>query len=70
MNEQLDRIEMKLREIDGKITEVEAATSNMRTYMMWSFGITIFMIVVPGLIIAIILPAVLGGLTGALPAGI
>jgi hypothetical protein len=62
MNEQLDRIE-------AKVAEIDAAVNKMRKYMLLSFGVTIFMIVVPGIIFALVLPSAIGALSGGLPAG-
>lgn len=57
MNEQLDRMEMKLAELTGKVDEIEASTRKMRQYAKWTAIITIAFIVIPLLIIPLLLPA-------------
>lgn len=67
MNEQLDRIEIKLAALEGKIDQAYKSSERMNTYMTWGFWITIGAIVVPLLILPLLLPAFLGSV--AIPAG-
>lgn len=57
MNEQLDRIEMKLAELTGKVDAVYESSEKMRKYAKWTAIITVGLIVVPLLIIPLFLPA-------------
>lgn len=67
MDEQLDRIELKLAELEGKLDAVHRSGEKMRKYMMWTGIITVAVIVIPLLVLPLLLPAFLGSLT--LPAG-
>ena len=67
MNEQLDRIELKLAEVAGKAEETRISVEKMRKYMMWTAIITIAVIVIPLLILPLLIPAFLNSV--ALPAG-
>jgi len=64
---QLDRMEVKLAEISGKLDNVYASAEKMRKYFLWTLWVTVGLIVVPLLIIPLVLPAFLQSLT--LPAG-
>jgi len=57
MNEQLDRIEVKLIELEGKIDATFKVADKVRKYMLWTGIITVAVIVVPLLIIPFLLPA-------------
>lgn len=57
MNEQLDRIEMKLAELTGKVDALYTSLEKVRTYAKWTAIITIAFIVIPLLIIPLLLPA-------------
>jgi len=57
MNEQLDRIEIKLAELTGKIDEVYKTTNRMRLYAKWTAIVTVALIVIPLLILPLVLPA-------------
>jgi len=59
MNEQLDRIEVKLAELEGKIDAAYQSSEKMRKYFLWGFWITVAVIVVPLLILPLFLPAFL-----------
>lgn len=67
MNEQLDRIEIKLADLTGKVEAAYESAEKMRRYMLWGFWITVGAIVVPLLILPLFLPAFLGSV--AIPAG-
>ncbi|HVV38993.1 MAG TPA: hypothetical protein VHD31_01575 [Candidatus Paceibacterota bacterium] len=67
MNEQLDRIEMKQRELEGKLDAVFQSSEKMRKYMLWGFWITVGAIALPLLVLPLVLPAFLSSLT--IPAG-
>lgn len=67
MNEQLDRIEIKLADLTGKVEAAYESSEKMRKYMLWGFWITVGAIVVPLLILPLFLPAFLGSV--AIPAG-
>jgi hypothetical protein len=66
MNEQLDRIEMKLAEIEGKTNTVLVSSEKVRKYMLWGFWITVGAILIPLLLFPLVLPSFLQSL--ALPA--
>ena len=57
MNEQLDRIELKLAELTGKVDEVYKSSERMRLYAKWTAIITVALIVIPLLILPLVLPA-------------
>lgn len=59
MNDQLDRIEKKLLEIEGKVDALYGIEEKVRTYMMWTAIITAVMILLPLLVIPFVLPAFL-----------
>ncbi len=65
---QLDRIEIKFAELEGKVDQVYQSHEKMRAYMMWGFWITVGVIVLPLLILPLLLPAFLGSIV--LPAGL
>lgn len=56
MNEQLDRIELKLAELTGKVDDVYKSSERMRLYAKWTAIITVALIVIPLLIIPLVLP--------------
>ncbi len=61
MNEQLDRMELKLAELEGKIDAAYQSVEKMRKYFLWTGIITAAVIVIPLLIIPFILPAFFSG---------
>ena len=63
MNEQLDRMEMKIRELEGKLDAVFASSEKMRKYMLWGFWITVGAILLPLLILPLVIPAFLSSIT-------
>jgi hypothetical protein len=68
MNEQLDRMEIKLAELQGKLEETLASVEKMRKYMLWTGIVTLAVIILPLLILPAVLPAFLGSVT--LPEGL
>lgn len=68
MNEQLDKIQIQLASLEGKVDQMYASSEKMRKYMLWGFWITVGAIVVPLLILPLFLPAFLGSTT--LPPGL
>jgi hypothetical protein len=60
MNEQLDRIEIQLASLEGKVEQAYQSSEKMRKYMAWGFWITVGAIVIPLLILPLFLPAFLG----------
>jgi hypothetical protein len=68
MQEQLDRIEIKLAEIDGKLDVSYQSMEKVRTYLMWGFWITVAIIVLPIFILPLFLPAFMSSLV--LPPGL
>jgi uncharacterized membrane protein YkvA (DUF1232 family) len=56
-NEQLDRMEMKLAELTGKVDALFESSEKMRRYAKWTAIITVAVIVIPLLIIPLVLPA-------------
>ena len=67
MQEQLDRIEMKLAEVAGKAAEAAAGVEKIRKYMFWTAVITAAVIVIPLLLFPLVLPSFLNSV--ALPSG-
>ncbi|HVY72729.1 MAG TPA: hypothetical protein VG984_01600 [Candidatus Paceibacterota bacterium] len=59
MNEQLDRLEMKLAELEGKVDTVFASVEKMRKYTMWTGIITVAVIVIPLLLLPLFVPSFL-----------
>jgi hypothetical protein len=57
MNEQLDRIEIKLAELTGKVDEMQIASEKMRKYAKWTAIITVALIVIPLLILPLVRPS-------------
>jgi len=57
MNEQLDRIELKIIELEGKVDETFKSAEKVRKYMLWTAIVTVGMIIIPLLIIPFVLPA-------------
>lgn len=62
---QLDRMEVKLAELEGKIDATFASTEKMRKYMLWGFWITVACIVLP----LLVLPLLVGPFLASLGAG-
>ncbi len=67
MQEQLDRMEMKLAEIQGRVEAMYASSEKTRKYMLWGFWITVGAIAIPLLILPFVIPAFLSSVT--LPTG-
>ena len=67
MPEQLDRMELKLAELEGKVDAAYESAEKVRKYMMWTAIITVAVIVLPLLILPLFLPAFLSSVS--LPAG-
>ena len=59
MNEQLDRIEKKILELENKLDATYAAAHKVLTYMRWTGIITIAVVVVPLFIIPFFVPSFL-----------
>ena len=59
MNEQLDRMEIKLAELQGQLDKVYASSEKMRKYFMWTLIITVCAIVLPLLILPAVIPSFL-----------
>ena len=59
MQEQLDRIEMKLAELAGKVDALGASSEKMRKYFLWTLIVTLAVILIPLLILPALLPAFL-----------
>jgi hypothetical protein len=59
MNEQLDRIERKLMEVEGKVDATYSSFERMRKYAKWTAIITVALIVVPLLLIPVFVPSFL-----------
>ena len=66
-NEQLDRIEVKLAELEVKVDAAVKNSEKVRKYLMWTAIVTIAVIVLPLLILPLLLPAFLSSV--ALPSG-
>jgi hypothetical protein len=59
MNEQLDRIEIKLAELEGKVDATFQSSEKMRKYFVWTGIITVLAIVIPLLLLPLFVPAFL-----------
>lgn len=59
MQEQLDRMEIKLAELEGKLDAVFVSSEKMRKYFLWALFITIGAILIPLLILPAVIPAFL-----------
>lgn len=59
MNEQLDRIETKLAQLEAKVDALYASSEKMRRYFLWTLIITIGVILIPLFILPLFLPAFL-----------
>ena len=57
MQEQLDRIEMKLAELEAKVDQAYAAAYKTYRIMWWTGVISLAVIVIPLLILPFVLPA-------------
>ncbi len=67
MNEQLDKIEIKLAELEGKLDNIYTSAEKTRKYFLWTLIITVAVIVLPLLAFPLVMPLFLSSLT--LPAG-
>ncbi len=65
--EQLDRIEKKLADVEVKLDAVFKSSEKMRKYFLWTLIITAAVIIIPLFILPLLLPAFLSSVT--LPAG-
>lgn len=70
MNEQLDRIELKLAELEGKLDATYASAEKTRKILLWTGVVTIATIVIPLLIIPLLIPSFLASQGVGLPAGL
>jgi hypothetical protein len=59
MNEQLDRIEIKLIELEGKIEATRASSEKVRKYILWTGIITAACIIIPLFILPFVIPSFL-----------
>ena len=57
MPEQLNRIELKLAELQGKIDATYTSSEKMRKYFLWTMYITIGALVIPLFIMPFVLPS-------------
>jgi hypothetical protein len=62
MNEQLDRIELKLAELEGKIDATFQSAEKMRKYFLWTLIITAAVIILPLLAFPVVIPMFLNSL--------
>ncbi len=56
MQEQLDRMEIKLAELQGKLDAIYASSEKLRKYFLWTLIITAGAILIPLLILPVVLP--------------
>lgn len=63
---QLDRIEQKLAELEGKVEAAYQSSEKMRKYMLWGFWLTVACIALP----LVILPMVIGPFLAASGVGL
>jgi hypothetical protein len=59
MQEQLDRIEVKLAELSGKVDAAYQSSEKMRKYLLWGFWITVAAILIPLLVLPLFIPSFL-----------
>ena len=59
MQEQLDRMEIKLAELEGKLDAVHTSSEKMRKYFLWTLWITLGAILIPLVILPAVIPAFL-----------
>lgn len=59
MDEGLDRIELKLAELEGKVDAAYESSEKIRKYLLWGFWITVATIALPLLIMPLLIPAFL-----------
>ncbi len=59
MQEQLDRIELKLAELSGKVDQAQESAEKVRRYLMWGFWITVGAIIIPLFLLPLFVPAFL-----------
>lgn len=64
MNEQLDRMEVKLAELQGKLDQVYESSEKMRKYFLVALWITVGAILLPLLVLPLIVPAFLSSVGG------
>lgn len=69
MNEQLDRIELKLAQLEGKADATFKSSEKMRKYFLWTVIITVGAIIIPLFLLPLFVPAFLASQGAALPAG-
>ncbi len=70
MNEQLDRIEAKLAELETRVALTYAAAEKTRKILWWTGVITVAAIAIPVLLIPLFLPAFMSSVSGSLPTGV
>ena len=66
MPEDLTKIQLKLAELEGKIDAIFISVEKTRNYILWTGIITAAVIIIPGIILAFVLPAVIESLTKGL----
>lgn len=59
-----ENILKKLEEQEQKINAIYSSVEKTRKYFLWTFIITIVLVVIPLLILPIVLPSAMQGLTG------
>ena len=59
MQEQLDRMEIKLAELETKVDATFKSSEKMRKYFLWTMWVTIALIIIPLLILPAVLPSFL-----------
>ena len=59
MNEQLDRMELKLAELEGKIDAAYTSAEKTRKYIFWTMMVTIGAIAIPMVLLPLFVPAFL-----------
>ncbi len=59
MQDQLDRIEIKLAELQTKVDATYVSAEKMRKYFLWTGFITVVVIIIPLLVLPLFLPAFL-----------
>jgi uncharacterized membrane protein YjjP (DUF1212 family) len=64
MNEQLDRVEMKLAELEGKLEQIYESSEKMRKYFLVALWITVGAILLPLLVLPLLVPAFLSSVGG------
>ncbi len=60
----MEEITKKLAELEEKINKIYISVEKTRKYILWTVIISILVVVLPGILIAFVLPSFIGNITG------